>query len=52
MGIVLIRVDILGETKLVMSCRKLCMRILRKFFKFENVDDRGCLNDSKEVNWD
>ena len=31
MGIVLIRVDILGETKLVMIIRKLCMRILRKF---------------------
>ena len=30
MGIEFIRVDILGETKLVMIIRKSCMRILRK----------------------
>ena len=31
MGTVLIRVDILGEAKLVRIIRKFCMRILRKF---------------------
>ena len=37
MGVELIRVDILGETKFVVIIRKLCMRILRKFSRVRTL---------------